>query len=229
MIIGAVAAAYVPGQQGTQPFLDTVLYLDFMNGIYALDGAAVSVEDLVDPITAIDANGLRLDWNELVQIPPKITELGLASINAYTEWTVMVEFLSIEEGDCYPLTMQTDADESYGSLTCYLNIISRTTDFEVFMDFGDITFGLYPNVTPTWDQVRKIAVRYSASQGNAASATGEAVDFDTQTSATIPQWEHIALGGVDGETFSYINGYIRRVVIYPTAKSDAELEVLSAL
>lgn len=234
MILGTIASSYRAAAQWAGDQTGSALvYVDFTTQTYALNGVSVALTDIFSNISqTIDANGLLLDSTASPATkPPKFTHEASDAVNLTgCECTVIAEFLSRASGAVTPFNMNTNyLDSSYAIGTFSASIYAYDTQVtaEINLDFDpNITLAINPG--PAWNTIRRCAMRVSKS-GNALSVNGSVPDVDTSPYIYgTPEFEHITIGGWDGDSALGINAYFRKLMFYP-ALSNSDLQLYSNL
>lgn len=223
MLFGIVAGSDDGGSGGGAGDLsDAVAYFDFVNEVYEIDGAPVTVGDNIDRDDLIvPGSGLFIDWDVSGAFATVIGDL-LAKVIA-SEWTIVMQ--AVEENDTgnFPLLDVFAAATTHDALLF-------TTQSSSFANISVTTPGLdgdaFAQVVVTdRPNRRRIAVTRTAAKV-VISANGSAIVSDP--TATTPSYDSARIGAQKGSTFPDMKGYIEHFIVLPV-RDDTDPPALSDL
>ena len=221
MIYGIQAAQPDSGGAGGDPYSDAVAVADFLSGIYRIDGVSVSAASMIANPEFIDGSGLYINWD----VSGAYTwAIGDFLINlTTTDWTIVLEVTEDDVGTMHPLTM---ADENTGGTDLDSLIVSTAASSVSCTDDPDPGASRFVSVGSV--AARPAVRRIAATRTNAKlviSVNGSAINSDA-TATSTPSYNRVLLGADDGDTFPFMKGHIRRIIVYPV-QADAALPALS--
>lgn len=221
MIPGIVAASGSGTSGGGSSYPDAVAVADFILGQYFIDGNAVAVSTMIANPEFITGSGLYINWDVAGAYTRAIGDF-LTKLIA-TDWTMVLEVTEDDAGTMHPLTL---ADENTGGADLDNLIFSTAASSVSCTDDPDPGASRFVSVgsVAARPAVRRIAATRTDSK-LVISVNGSAINSDT-TATSTPSYNKAILGADDGDTFPFMKGHIRRIIVYPV-KADSELPTLS--
>lgn len=220
MIPGIVAASGGSSSGGSS-YPDAVAVADFILGQYFIDGNQVTAAAMVANPEFITGPGLYINWDVAGYYTRAIGDF-LTKLIA-TDWTTILEVTEDDAGTMHPLTL---ADENTGGADLDSLIFSTAASSVSCTDDPDPGSSRFVSVGSV--AARPAVRRIAATRTNAKlviSVNGSAINSDT-TATSTPSYNKAILGADDGDTFPFMKGHIRRIIVYPV-KADSELPALS--
>lgn len=230
-IIATMLPAVGAGNDGSAAlYVGASVVLDFVNGVYRVNGVDVAASSLISRTDTITASGLVLDWNTAD------TPVGmLAGITDELDWStgvsLYVDFVQYDTGTYYA----TLIDFWNGTFPSTFGA-NRTALFSP-NDLVEIYDRMYVLTDPTNELLdftsaqaegdrRRVALTRTPDHLSLSVNGGAAVR--TNWTAATPVFTYHGIGGVEGDSFLDINAVVRRLIFYP-AQTDAALAALTAI
>lgn len=206
--------------------------MDFENGVYLVDGSAVSIDTLIDRTNTIDAGGLMLDWYS-DEAPISFLSAFVSALDVSAGYSVLADIVQYDV---------SSAGSPYGrSLLHFWNgtyDIPGRTEFEIQSGSAQVyTFDMR-RITPE-NTNREVTVSTSAGEGErrkiaitrgtdrlSASVNGSAVVSDVAAATAAPTYTSHYIGGYPGDIYLDIYCLVKKLIFYPPI-ADVDLPVYS--
>lgn len=210
----------LPGGTAISPS-GVLVTADFLLGIYEVNGVAVTAASLVSDPALIGVSGMAITYDEVRSQLQALGGLLAALITG--EWTLVIE-------------VKEDAGEAGGLYLLFVESVATPQDF-IWIQSGSSNVTVYDQDStgsadrtasasaPARTSVRRAAITRTSAMLS-ISVNGGAVSSDTLP--LTPLVLDTATIGADGGSFSFFNGFVRRIIVYnPVA--DAALPGLSTV
>lgn len=193
---------------------DAHVVMDFVAGVYRLNGATKVASDMIDKTDTIEGAGLFIDWNTHSTVP--MAQAAVLAEFAAANWTMAIDVVEDDSGSMYPIYMRGSADFLY-------------------LNTGDTSAFMYDQPDPGADRdagktigARPARRRIGVTRTNdrlSMSVNGSSIDTDTTATSTPSSLTDVLIGG-DFQNSPFMYGHIERIMLYPP-RSDADLILLS--
>lgn len=212
------------GGGGTAPDLSTALVIaDFVAGTYqGPSGSSQAIGDFLTGHESPTANGLEiLVSNSNRPVPIGDLAVALKALNN----TVYIELNPLAEDDItHQVLFLVNGDESLGVDLSYGGSPTGSDWPPSWSDWN----GGYPEIgTVTYNAVNRVAGSYTTG-GILATWNGAepVLAASVPTSMAVVQLGHVDAFGAP-EPFGILEGYLRRIVVFPLITDEATLQALS--
>lgn len=213
-MIPAIAAQMMNGSGGGRE-----AFVDFVNGVYSINGATVTAADVIDNPSRVGVDGLFINSNEEDGTVGIIG--GLLTRLLELNWTLVLEVEMLDADFAARLLGMRNGDD-------FFQINRRDSGDSLAMLVQDVAFSFRENLDTTGYGIgiHKIAVTMTPTL-LATSVDGNGAVSDTNPMA-VTSLVDAAFGDYFGETFATNDFYVRSLNIIDPVEA-AGLPALSAL